>query len=404
MKIGINASFVRKPDTGIGQVTLNFLRKLGELKAKNGKLKNCEIILYLEEDLPKHFELPEIFSKKIFLPVYKRDDLLRKIWWEKYLIVRHAKKDKCDIFLSLYQCPTFFEKNKYHIFQELVFDCKHIMIVHDIVPKLFPEYLNNSRKKIYWKLTEETVKKTDCIVAVSHRTEKDLIQHLGVDAKKITVAHIDVADIFKKSVSPENSTKIMEKYNLAPGYIYFGGGLEKRKNAENLLKAYKILSEKNKKINYVNHLPDLVITGKLMPRLAPLITDVEKIARDLNIAPKVKILGFVPQEDLPALYSNALFFIYPSLYEGFGLPVLESMNVGTPVITSKKSSLPEIGQDAAIYCDPENIEDMAMTMKSMLINPQLRKKLRERGRERAQCFSWAKFSEKTINIIDGGNF
>ncbi|MCX6765897.1 MAG: glycosyltransferase family 1 protein [Candidatus Moranbacteria bacterium] len=389
MKIGINASFARKPNTGIGQVTINFLKKLIELTTHNSQLTTLEFILYLEEDLPKEIKLPGNWEKRIFLPAYKRDDLVRKIWWEKFLLLKKVREDECDVFLSLYQSAT--------LLPNMV---KHIMVVHDIIPKLFPEYLNNSRKRLYWKLTEKAIRKADKIIAVSHRTEKDLVQHLGIDPAKITVSHIDVDEIYKKRVSEEKNKKVLKKYKLNPGYIYSGGGLEMRKNIERVIRAYKTLLDKNKQIHFINELPKLVISGKLMPELAPLATDAEKLIKELNLTQHVKLLDFVPQEDLPALYANAFMFVYPSLYEGFGLPVLEAMNQGTPVIASKVSSLPEIGRDAVLYCHPEDVGDIAMVMKNVLLNRHLRDTLSERGKERAKHFSWEKFGEKVLNIIE----
>ena len=114
----------------------------------------------------------------------------------------------------------------------------------------------------------------------------------------------------------------------------------------------------------------------------------------------MKLLDFVEQKDLPALYKGSLFFIYPSLYEGFGLPVLEAMNQGVPVITSKNSSLPEVGGDSVLYCHPEDEKDMAMVMRNLLINKHLRDILSERGKERAKRFSWEKFVEKLFGIIE----
>ncbi len=425
MKIGINASFIRKPSTGIGQFSINFLRKLMELTTHNSQL-TTHFFVYLEKEAD--LDLPSNFTKRIFLPWWKRDDLIRKIWWEKYLLPKKVKKDKCDIFLSLYQCPMVSchsersEESRinnaggftsgslprrqadftplHSVQDDSVF---HIMVVHDIIPKLFPEYLNNFRKKIYWKMTEKAIKKADKIIAISEHTKKDLIKYLKIEERKISVNHIDVDEIYKREISEEESRKVLEKYNLKPGYIYSGGGLEARKNVENLLKAYKLLTRKFPISNFQfpNKLqvPPLVISGKLMSELAPLVTDVEKLVEDLGLQNKVKLLDFVPQEDLPALYKNASVFIYPSLYEGFGLPVLEAMNCGTPVITSNVSSLPEIGGDSVLYVDPENIQDMAEKIKKVLLDSNLQKELSEKGKERAGDFSWDEFVEKILEIM-----
>ena len=419
MQIGINASFARKENTGIGQVTINFLRKLIELKAKSEKRKtNDEFVLYLEEDID--LKLPDNFTKRIFLPFWKRDDLIRKIWWEKFLLPKKVKEDGCDVFISLYQCPTIITSPPHmrrglrggvDKFQYLSVPAGHlpsfegrrlihIMIVHDIIPKLFPEYLNNSRKKLYWKQTEKAIKKADKIIAISHRTEKDLVQHLQIPPEKISVDYIDVDEIYKKEINDTAGMNVLRKYNLQPGYIYSGGGLEIRKNIEGVIRAYNILYKKNKREKFVSEFPPLVISGKLMPELKPLVTDAEKLVKELNLTQSVKLLDFVEQEDLPAIHKNALMFIYPSKYEGFGLPVLEAMNQGNPVITSKTSSLPEVGGDSVLYCDPEDVHDLAMVIKNVLVNRELRETLSRRAKERAKNFSWEKFVGKVLNIIE----
>lgn len=389
--IGINASFARKPNTGIGQVTLNFLRKLSKLNTSGtGRDLSVHYILYLEEDLPKSFKLPASFEKRIFLPMWKRDDLIRKIWWEKYLLPKKVKQDGCDILFSLYQSATTIQP-----FMEV----KHIMLVHDIIPRLFPEYLNNFRKKHYQKLTERAIKSADKIIAISKRTEKDLIQQLDVEAEKIAVNYIDVDEIYKQKPSPEKISKIIRKYRLKPGYILSGGGLEVRKNVEGVIRAYKYLIDRNKNEHFIHEIPKLVIYGKLLPQLAPLVTDGEKLARELNLTKNIKFLDIVPQADLPALYSQAQMFVYPSLYEGFGLPILEAMNQGVPVITSKTSSLPEVGGDGVLYCHPDDIHDIAMVIRNVMLNKELRHQLSERAKIQAEKFSWDKFTEKFLNII-----
>lgn len=381
--VGINASFLRKPNTGIGQVTLNFLRELDNIQEKD-----VDFILYLEENLPKGFNIPKKFKKRIFLPPWKRDDLIRKIWWEKRLLPKFIKKDKCDVLISLYQCPTIVPG-----------DVKHMMLVHDIIPKIFPKYLNNYRKKHYQRLTEEAIGKADKIVAVSRKTEKDLIQHLKIEGEKIAVNYIDVDEIYKKKIPEANKQKILKRYKLKPGYILSGGGMEVRKNVEGVIRAYKVLLEQNKNLHFIPEMPLLVIYGKLLPDLWPLATDAEKLIKELNLTGQARLLDMVPQKDLPTLFSEALLFVYPSHYEGFGMPVLEAMNVGTPVVTGKNSSLPEVGGDAVLYCNSEDIHDIAMVIRNVLINKDLRETLSRRGEERAKIFSWDKFSKKILDII-----
>jgi glycosyltransferase involved in cell wall biosynthesis len=391
MRVGINASFLRKPATGIGQVTRHFLEELSKIvdDPLQSQGEGVEFFVYLEEDMPKDMHVSEKFTVRSFAPfLWKRDDLIRKILWEKHMLSRQARKDGCDVLLSLYQSATVTPAGM-----------THIMVVHDIIPRLFPEYLNNMRKKIYQSLIEKAIASADKIVAISTRTEKDLIAHLGILSNKISVSSIDVDPLFKKPVSIGNAHEVLKKYRLHRGYIYAGGGLEKRKNIEGLLRAYKALVIENKRKGFIYDVPKLVISGKLAPELAPLIVDVEKLVKELNLSMRVKILGFVPQEDLPALYNQALFFVFPSLYEGFGLPILEAMSQGVPVLSSQVASLPEVGRDAVMYCNPANIEDMTRAMKKMLLDKEVRAMLSVRGKDRSADFSWRLFVQKMLRIL-----
>jgi glycosyltransferase involved in cell wall biosynthesis len=374
----------------MGQVSINFLKKLIEVQSLKSKVQSLEFVLYLEEDLPEDIKLPSNFTKRIFLPFWKRDDLLRKIAWEKFMLPGKVRQDKCDIFFSLYQSPTVFNQGKNNP--------THIMLVHDLIWEIFPEYANNSRKKLYWNMVKEAIKKAEKIITISCHTEKDLINYLGLDPALITVVYPDVDEIYKKEVSIEASRKMLQKYHLKLGYIYAGGGLEKRKNIEKLIRAYKQLLENNKTSQLIEDFPNLVISGKLMPELAPLVTDAEKIVKEENLTGHVKLLDFVEQKYLPALYRNASVFVFPTLYEGFGLPVLEAMNQGTPVVTSKNSSLPEVGRDGVLYCHSEDERELGQVIKNVLLNKDLREALSRRGKERAAYFSFEKFVEKFLNI------
>ena len=268
------------------------------------------------------------------------------------------------------------------------------MLVHDIVPKLFPEYLDNWRKYYYQKLTEEAIKKADKILTVSKRTEKDLIQHLEIEADKITTSYIDVDEIYKKKPSRENISKVLKKYKLKPGYILAGGGMEIRKNVESVIRAYKFIRDKE----FVPDLPPLVIYGRLLPGNT-LALDAQKLAKELNLTKHIKFLGLVPQKDMPAIYSESLMFVYPSHYEGFGMPPLEAMNQGVPTIVAKNSSLPEVGGDGVLYCQDDDIHDIALVMKNVITNKDLREELSRRAKTQAEKLSWEKFVEKFLNIV-----
>ncbi len=381
MKIGINASFLRKPATGIGQVTLHFLNELFRLKRETRVLDGIEFILYLEKDIK--IELPRNFYLNITKSVYRRDDLVRKIWWEKYILPKEVKKDKCDVFLSMYQSATIIKNGT-----------RHVMIVHDIIPKIFSVYLGNFRKKLYQKLIDSAIVYSDEIISVSNNTKKDLKKYFDLNLKKISVSYISVDPIFEKKILKRKSEEVLRKYGLQ-NYIYIGGGLEVRKNVENSLRAYALLC-KDKDLK--SEMPDLLISGKFTQSLVPMITDVPSLIEELNIKEKVKFVGFVEQADLPILYKNAKCFLFPSSYEGFGMPVLEAMKEGVPVITSRNSSLAEVGGEVVLYTEL-NIESIAKSLKKILTDKIFADKLAKEGKERAKIFNWAKFSKDIISIL-----
>lgn len=369
MKIGINASFLRKPDTGIGQVSRGFISEL----IKSHSDEN-EYFLYLEEDVD--LKLPKNFHKRVFLPaLYRRDDLLRKIWWEKLLLPRYVKKDKCDIFISLYQCPTFLSKN-----------IRHKMLVHDLIPKIFPEYLDNWRKKLYFYLSNRAIQKTDEVITVSEWSKKDIHKYLKIPLEKIRIAYESAGEEFFERSSHEKDTEVLEKYGVFGRYIFYVGGFDFRKNIPELLKAFKKLTERYE-INDIS----LVLGGEDKSKFSPLFTNIRKEINDLELEDKVKPVGFIEQKDLPALYRQCELFVLPSLYEGFGLMALEAMACGAPAAISKSSSLLEVGGDAVLYFNPHDTEEMARVMGKVLQNAKLRRRLSEKGKERAKKFRWENF-------------
>ncbi len=382
-RIGINAAFLRQPGTGIGEMTRHFLHTLIEVSRKDANFARAEFLLYLQEDID--WVLPENFAKKVVPPPYKRDDLVRKIWWERLTLPRAAARDGCEKFVSLYQSATVLPQ------------IPHLMVVHDIIPEIFPQYLNNSRKKVDWFFVRRAVRQADKVLTISENSRRDLLEHWRLDTKKVSVSPIDCAPIFKQPLSQSQTAEVLRRYGLSDGeYIYFGGGMDLRKNVERLLQAYKDLHA-----NYAEkiQIPPLAISGKLQPQLAPLWTDVEKLAKDLKLEKSVQILGFVPDQDLPHLYAGAKFFVYPSLYEGFGLPVLEALSVGAPVAASRASSIPEVAGEAALYFNPQSVPDITEAMKKLLTDNALRQNLAARGPSQAAKFDWAKFVRTTLDKV-----
>lgn len=397
MKIGIDVSFLRKPGTGIGQVTQSFLQALTKPSFFGGPgkswqflagLQEAEFVLYAEE--PIGMTLPERFRVRSFLPKWwKRDDVIRKFLWEKQ-VAEEAMEDRCDIFISLSQSATAFPSS--HRSSPTSYFL-HVMVVHDIIPKLFPEYLRKISQKIHWRAVERGIRNADRIVAISASTKHDIVTKLGIVEERITVAHIGFSSVFGSVCTEDRLQSVLEKYHLERGYIYHGGGLEVRKNTEGVLRAYKQLTANNEQSAEI---PKLVISGKVHAKSNPLATDVEGLVSELGLTEQVKLLGFVPDEELPALYRGALFFVYPSRYEGFGLPPLEAMSQGTPVIVSNTSSLPEVCGDAVVYVDVNRPDELAKQMQFLITDATKRTELGVRGFAQAKKFSWEPFLKAVL--------
>lgn len=378
MRIGINASFLRKPGTGIGQVSTHFLREMVKLQSTNSKYQNVEYFLYCEEQPTFDFSLPDNFQVRSFLPFWKRDDLIRKVLWEKS-VARQAQRDGCDAFISLYQSST------------IVSEMRHVMVVHDVIPRIFPEYQGNMRQRFHWRLVERALCRADVLVAVSESTKHDLIE-FGIPSARIMVAYPDVSPFFRRDLSLEEENRVMATHGLVPGYLYHGGGLEIRKNTEGVLQAYKQVIDRAQL-----EVPPLVISGKIHDESNPLATPVRTLIRDLGLEKRVRLLDFVPEQDLPALYKNALFFVYPSLYEGFGLPILEALCMKTPVLTADNSSLTEVAGDAALYIDAENTDSLASGMERLLSDAPLRQRLSDAATKEQARFEWSRFVEHILD-------
>lgn len=407
MRIGINASFLAKPMTGIGQVTTNFLKELVEVqisKIKNQKedsntqlqKSDLKFILYCQEEPRLDFELPENFEIRVFFPWWKRDDVIRQWLWERQL-AHEALKDGCEVFFSLYQSVTVFPRAT--SYQLPATSLKHVMLVHDLIPKLFPEYLGKWSNRFHYRAILKAITQATTLITPSETTRDDIIRLLGVAASCITVIPLGVEARFFDHLGEAALGEALKRYNLTPGYLYHGGGLEVRKNTEAVLNAYAALCKENggeKKI------PPLVISGRIYAASNPLATPVVSLIETLGLVDRVKLLGLVPGEDLPALYQGAKMFLFPSRYEGFGLPVLEAYASGTPVITTRAGSLRELitqGEALAIENRKESASELQTHMQELLTQPNLAETLRARGQSRARDFSWEQFTQGVMRTL-----
>ena len=261
---------------------------------------------------------------------------------------------------------------------------KHILTIHDLSFEHFPDCYSRKRRLWHRALNpRRQCERADLILTPSEHTRRDVIETYSISEEKVRCIYPGLSEKFMTH-DTDNMTQVRQKYILPGKFILFLGTIEPRKNIPGLIEAYRILC---------SLLPapcSLIIAGPFGWKYEPIMKAIEETEG-------VQYIGYVAPEDKPALYQLADLFVYPSLYEGFGFPVLEAMAAGTPVITSNRSSLPEVTGDAAYLVNPYNVSELARAMEMLTTDARLRALLIERGKRRAGEFRW---EETARNFIE----
>jgi glycosyltransferase involved in cell wall biosynthesis len=267
-------------------------------------------------------------------------------------------------------------------------DIKTVMTVHDLIYKLYPQH---HKRLNYWFLNAAMpmfVRRADAIIAISQATKRDLIRHYNTPPEKITVIYEAASPHFQPP-PPEKVELVRQQYHLPEQFILVVGTIEPRKNYNRLLEAVVQLRKT------YPHLY-LVVVGSKGWLYEPFLKRVEELdAQGWVIFP-----GFIPDEDLPTVYAAATLTAMPSVYEGFGLPILEAMASGSPVVSSLAASLPELGGEAAVYFDPLDINSMIEALHQVLSNTDQRLLMRHQGLAQAGQFSWDRAAQETLAVYD----
>jgi glycosyltransferase involved in cell wall biosynthesis len=284
-----------------------------------------------------------------------------------------------DVFHGLDQSgiPLFFKVGKY------------IVTVHDVIPLGLPWAFPARHRLVLATALARIRKQAEVVIVPSTAAAEDVVRFLRVERERIRVIPMGCDRRFQPAEEPVRAATLRHRYNLPERYVLFVGTLEPRKNIHTLLRAFaQVVAERPR------HELMLVIAGGSGWGGEDYKTTVD----ELKLHHHVRFTGFVDDEDLPDLYRGALLFAYPSLYEGFGLPVVEAMACGTPVITSDRTSLPEVAGGAALLVDPTRPEALAAAMASLLKDGELRQALRAKGLARARSFTWDAVAQQTIAV------
>lgn len=278
--------------------------------------------------------------------------------------------------LSLFHMP--------HYDVPLFYRGPFVATVYDLIHYLFPQYSTQPFTKAYsWALLRHVARHAKRIIAISETTKRDMVRIFPESEEKITVLPLAVDPSFRPA-SKEEITRVLAPYGLVPGYLLYVGNLRESKNTPRLLRAYSRLKREKPAV------PPLVLIGKNSLRGISLA----------SFGPSVRYLDRIPYEGLNAFYSGAALFVFPSLYEGFGLPPLEAMASGTPALVSNAASLPEVCGDAAAYVDPASEESIARGIGDLLSDPGRLRQMRKKGFDRVKRFSWDSFAQGVWRVYE----
>lgn len=367
MKIGIDCRFFSTRFTGIGRYTHELV----------------ENFIRLNNKLARPHQLVLFFNN----PEYKNFKTSRHV--KKILVnVRHYSLAEQFIFLNKLNRENLDLVHFPHFNVPILYNKPYIVTIHDLTLSMFPgQKMTKWYHRAGYNLTiKNAIKKAKKIIAVSKNTKKDLIKILKAPAKKITVIYNGLSPKFKIIPAHKSASS---STNFTP-FLLYTGVWRSHKNLPRLIEAFKILKTKT-----LNNLK-LIITGNPDPHYPEINNTVKK----LRLQKDVIFPGLVGEKELIKLYNQAGIFVFPSLYEGFGLPPLEAMACGTPVAASNSSSIPEIcGKENAIFFDPHKVNDIAEKLDLLYKNKDLQEKLIRNGLAHSAKFSWKKTAKKTWEIL-----
>lgn len=376
MRIGIDASSILTSRSGIRNYTLNLLKQLVRLDTEN------EYVIFINSFRKSHPNLPFLISSRVRLKRYHIADSALLLVWQ------YLRFPPVELFtgrIDLFHSPEGIIPPQ--------IKGKRVVTVHDLYFMEHPEETDDSRNRFLHRSLRSNLLKADKIIASSHSTKAEIIKHFNINPARITVIYLGV-DLtrFCRLTAITRDTQLLElirqEYCLPPQYILTVSTIEPRKNIEGLLFAYRRLKQ------ILNNPPKLVIVG----RWGCKSDRIKEVVQQLELIQDVIFTDYIPDEHLPLIYNNALLFVFPSLAEGFGLPLLEAMACGLPVIASNAPALKEIAEEVAIIVDPHNYYLLADKMKEVILSHKLRTQLSEKSLQQARNFNWENCARKTLKV------
>lgn len=368
MKIGIDArEFLSERTTGIGRYLEHFLQCAATSNYPHEYVLFCNQKTRVPLDHPK---IKRVIITEIITPL-----------WDQALLPLNIAREKIDVFLTPYFKAPFFLSSSM------------VLIINDLIPLFFPEEHRLINRLYFRFLCGMAGRRATKIITISANSRDDIVKFLRLPADKIMVAHLGVEERFR---SPDIRTEeIRRKYILPQKFILYVGNLSPHKNVQGLIESYASLPL-NLREEYK------LVLGSF--RSDKYFSYIEKVIKEMELTKDVLFTGFIEEEDLPSVYHMSSLFAFPSLYEGFGLPPLEAMACGCPVVSSNTSSMPEVLGNAALFFNPYHIEEMSLAIRQMLEDENLRNRFRQRGLERAKLFTFEKMTNNILDVFESAFF
>jgi glycosyltransferase involved in cell wall biosynthesis len=373
MHIAFNGWFWDRPDTGSGQYLRHLLRALRRVSAD----------LQMTLVLPPHITAPEDVPADVSLIATRgRSGQIGKVWFEQRTFPQMVARVEADIAHAPYWGPP------------LSSPARLVTSVLDVVALIYPEYNRGFSGRLYTSLVSAAAKGSAHVITLSQAAKADIVTYLDISDAMITPTHLAHDEAFHPLIGKERDAAVRAKYNLPDEFVLYLGGFDLRKQVNQLLLAYTYVAQAQG-----DEFP-LVIAGKEPAWGTPMFPDLRRYANELEIAEYIRWIGYVDEADKPSLYRLARVFVFPSVYEGFGLPVLEAMACGTPVVASDIPVMAEIVGDGAFLVEPGNARAMAGAIIALLIQEPLRETQITHGLAQATRFSWRKTAQATLEVYE----
>jgi glycosyltransferase involved in cell wall biosynthesis len=384
VRIALNAWFADQPATGSGQYLAHLLAEYVARHAQHRFLLCRPSAAQAAQSPDPQAGLARAQEEStspcewqiLPTPFDGRHRHLAKLWFEQVSFPRACRRWGADVIHVPYWAAP------------LAARAPVVVTIHDLIPVLLPAYRGGTLGAAYTDLVSLSARRANLVLTDSQASRRDIIQHLRLAPSRMETIYLAADDRYHSERDPQVQERLRQRYTLPARYLLYMGGFDLRKNVTCIVEAFAQAE-----------LPgvDLVVAGKLPPADTTFTPDPRRIAREMGILSQVCFPGWVDEPDAPALYSGAIAFVFPSCYEGFGLPPLEAMACGTPVIVANTSSLPEVVGEGGLCVDPQDVTSLSQAMRAIALDSALREQLSQAALARAGTFSWQQTAQATLD-------